>query len=416
MRVSIGGRPYTVGLLWTSVESAEDIADRRDETGRDVGVILRAGRKPVSLGLAAEEEGRGAPPSAAALLALAASGPALAVEWVEREDGQRAYWVAATLGGAVVPGTDVLHEDKAAVRRLIDDLRGDAEYRILGEASAEFGGSGEPALPADRKLLAKATPRPLDGELTPARLAILLGLLAAAGLAAWLGLRQEAAPPQAPMVDLAGEQERRRQAAIAARNQRLSEDLSGFSVRALAAAGMVSGRGIAHSAAYWKLKNKACDRSTCTIVWNAIAPGAVPAALAAGLGLSREKVAHDTRAETVSVGVPLEAVPERVEASASTALDGRVWQLVDRCRRYSGLGGTCELGDPQPVQLPDATLLPPELAYRTGTLVLSGPVSRADRLLALFADAETSRWVRGDRIGFDAETLQFRLEGHYVVP
>jgi hypothetical protein len=144
MRATIDGQPYSVGLYWGPVESAEEIAERRDETGRERGVILRQGQRIVGVGLAEDDGGRRPPLSAAALLALHYSGLVLAIEWAEDEAGRRVYWLAATLHGLVVHGTDILidGDDPGAVHRQIEDLRDDGEFRLLGTASAAFGGTG----------------------------------------------------------------------------------------------------------------------------------------------------------------------------------------------------------------------------------------------------------------------------------
>lgn len=416
MRVSIGGQPWSIGLYWGLVESDADLAERRAEMGRDKGVALRRGRQLVGVGLSGDD-GRSPPPAAAALLALRHrdGGPALAIEWADTERGAHGIWLAAAAGGAVVHDTDRWFEsdDRAAVRRLVDDLLREADYAIVGGASAEFGGDGQCALAAaparDRAL---AAIRPLGGGTGPGQIALLLALLGAVAAAAWWVFAEpdDAAPPPTAFQD---SQAALRDEAIAARHRQLAADLSGFDPPALARLAQQAGRDIQRSAAYWRFTGKRCGARGCDLAWTALGGAATPVGLAAALGLDRGQVTHDLRAESVSVAVPLGAEPPRIEADAATPLDGRIPALVDRCRRVQGLGGGCVLNPAQPVAVPNAQLLPPELRYQTGRLTLSGHLGRIGPLLDVFGGLA---WVRADRLDIDYDPLKFDFEGHYVIP
>jgi hypothetical protein len=417
MRATIDGYPYAVGLRWHPVESRADIAERREESGRDRGVILRRERQIVGVGLA-EEDARDLPPAAAALLALSGGAAVIAVEWADGGAGPARYWLAAVLHGAVVAGTDVLLEDPEAVHRELRDLGADVEYRITGAASGEFGGDGAPALtPARTKvLLGSAAVRPLGSAASPGQIMLLVVLAGAVLGVGWWVLAPDA-PATAPAVPLIDQQAEQRNAAIAARHQALSDALSGFDALALARWAARAGQPVQRSAAFWRVIRKHCPGiGPCTLTWEAAAPGATPAALAAALGLPRADLAHDLRASTVSVTRPLGATPERIKATAATVLEGRLAPLVDRCRQFQGRGGTCTLAAGQPPTIPHAALLPPELRFQKGGFALSGPLGRIEALLPLFAGAAFTPWVRADRIEFDYTTLEFHLEGHYVIP
>lgn len=310
MRVTIGGQPYSVGLYWGLVESEADIAERRAETGRDRGVALRRGRQLVGVGLS-DDDGRNPPPAAAALLALRhqGGGPALAIEWADAAHGTHGIWLAAVAGGAVVHDTDRWFEsdDRAAVGRLVDDLLREDDYAVVGGASAEFGGDGQCALadaPARDRALAAI--RPLGGGATPGQIALLLVLLGAVAAAGWWVFAEPdaAAPPNPSAYDA---QAALRDEAIAARHRQLSADLSGFAAPALARLAQRAGRDLQRSAAYWRFAGKHCGANGCDLAWTALGQAATPAGLAAALGLDRDRVAHDLRAEAVSVAVPLGA-------------------------------------------------------------------------------------------------------------
>jgi hypothetical protein len=418
MRTTIEGHPYTVGLRWQPVESAEDIADRRDETGLDWGVILKRENRIVGVGLRAErDDDRDPAPSAAALLALAYPEAVIAVEWADTGVGPPRYWFAAVLHGAVVAGTDVLLDDAATVAREIADLAADYDYRLAGTASAEFCGDGAPALtPARTKArLAAATIRHLGRGARAGQLAR-LGALAAAVLAVGWWILQPGTPEAVAPATLDHQAAEQRAAAIAARNQQLSDDLSGFDALALARWGARAGKTAGRSAALWRFARKGCTGTACTLTWQALDKGATPAGLAAALGLARDRIDHDLQAEAVTVSWSLGAAPARIEATDATVLAGRLPPLVDRCRKFQGLGGTCTLEPPQPPPIPNAERLPPELNYRTGRLVLAGPLGRAEVLLPLFSGEVLTPWVRAENLDFDYETLEFHLEGHYVIP
>jgi hypothetical protein len=417
MRATIEGYPYTVGLRWQPVESAGDIADRREETGLDWGVILTRDNQIVGVGLLPErDEDRSPPNSAAALLALAYPEAVIAIEWAEAGSGPPRYWLAAVLHGAVVAGTDLLLEEAAGVTREIADLSVHCDYRLTGTASAEFGGDGAPALaPARSKVrLAAAAIRNLGRGASAGQLALLGALVAAVLAGGWWVLQPdtEAISPAA----LSQETEQQRAEAIAARHQQLSQDLSGFDALALARWADRAGQAAERSAALWRFVRKHCDGTACTLTWQALDKGATPAGLARALGLARDRIGHDLQAEAVTAAWPLGAAPARIEANATTVLAGRLAPLVDRCRKFQGLGGTCTLDAPQPLAIPNAQLLPPELHYRTGRFVLAGPLGRSEALLPLFASAALTPWVRADTFDIDLETSEFSLEGHYVVP
>jgi hypothetical protein len=418
MRATIEGHPYTVGLRWQPVESAEDIADRREETGLDWGVILTREKRIVGVGLLAErDEDRDPAPSAAALLALSDPTAVIAVEWADTGSGPPRYWLAAVLHGAVVAGTDVLMEDAATVVREIADLAADYDYRLAGTASAEFGGDGAPALaPARTKAqLAAAAIRHLGRGARAGQLALLGALAAAVITVGWWTLSPDSPETVTPAV-LDHQAAEQRAAAIAARNQQLSDDLSGFDALALARWGARAGKPAGRSAALWRFVRKGCTGTACTLTWQALDKGATPAGLSAALGLARDRIDHDLQAEAVAVSWPLGAAPARIDANESTILAGRLPPLVDRCRKFQGLGGTCTLEPPQAPPIPNAELLPPELNYRTGRLVLAGPLGRAEALLPLFAGEMLAPWVRAENLDFDYENLEFHLEGHYVIP
>jgi hypothetical protein len=418
MRVTIDGHPYTAGLRWHPVESQADIAERRAETGLDRGVILPRDRRIVGVGLLADEEENNLPPSAAALLALSTGEAVIAVERADLGAGPSRYWVAAVLHGAVVAGTDVLLEDPDAVQRELRDLGADVEYRITGAASGEFGGDGKPVLsPARTKpRLGAAAVKSLGSAASPGQLGLLAVLVGAVlGVGGWVLLEPEA-PAPAPSLPLVDQQVEQRKAAIAARHQALSEALSGFEALALARWARRAGTPFQRSAVFWRLTAKRCSTGACTLAWEATAAGATPAALATALGLSRDDLAHDLRASTVSVTRPLDAAPDRIEATEATVLAGRLAPLVDRCRQFQGRGGTCALTAGQPPNIPNAALLPPELRFQRGGLSLSGPLGRIDALVPLFAGDALTPWVRADSIEFDYARSEFHLEGHYVIP
>jgi hypothetical protein len=416
MRVTIEGHPYTVGLRWQPVESDEDIADRREETGLDWGVILKRENRIVGVGLLTERDDDQPPaPSAAALLAVSYTEAVIAIEWANAGSGSARYWLAASLHGTIVTGTDLLLEDATLVAREIADLTADyREYRITGTASGEFGGDGAVALtPARSKArLAAAAIRHLDrgraGQLA------LLGALAVAVLAAgWWVLQPDTdTSPSA----ISQQTEEQRAAAIAARHQQLSDDLSGFDALSLVRWSMRAGKPAERSAALWRFLHKRCDSTACTLTWQALDKGATPAGLAQALGLTRERIGHDLQAETVAVTWPLGGTPTRIEANETTVLAGRLPPLVDRCRKFQGLGGTCALDAPQPLSIPNAQLLPPELNYQKGRFVLTGPIGRSEILLPLFSGAPLTPWVRADNLDIDYEKSEFSLEGHYVIP
>jgi hypothetical protein len=243
---------------------------------------------------------------------------------------------------------------------------------------------------------------------------LLIGVAAAAWLVFAPGADQ--APSPIPVLDPRAQQEaERRAAAILARHQQLSAALSGFGPLALGRASIRADRDLQRSAAFWRLIRKGCDGGGCTLGWQALAKSAGPAGLAAALGLGRDRIGHDLVAEQVSVTVPLGATPERIEAGDTTIPAGRLPPLVDRCRRFQGLGGACTLGAAQPAAIPNAELLPPQLRFQVGKLTLAGPLGRADTLLAVFGDPTLS-WIRADRFDLDFDRLTFSLEGHYVIP
>jgi hypothetical protein len=416
MRATIEGHAYTVGLRWQPVESAEDIADRREETGLDWGVVLTREKRIVGVGLWAErDDDRRDSPSAAALLALSDPAAIIAVEWADTGAGPPRYWLAAVLHGAVVAGTDVLLEDTATVAREIADLAAECDYRLTGTASADFGGDGAPALARTKARLAAATIRHLGRGALAGQLARLGALATAVIAVGWWALSSDSPEAVAPAV-LDHQAEEQRAAAIAARNQQLSADLSGFDALSLARWAAWAGKPAGRSAALWRLVRKHCDGTACTLTWQALDKGATPAGLARALGLARDRIGHDLQAEAVTAAWPLGATPARIEANAATVLAGRLPPLVDRCRKFQGLGGACTLDAPQPLAIPNAQWLPPELNYQKGRFVLAGPLGRSEALLPLFADAALTPWVRADAIAFDFEKSEFSLEGHYVVP
>jgi hypothetical protein len=417
MRATLDGFPYTVGLRWHPVESRADIAERREETGLDRGVILQRDRLIVGVGLLDDQDEKNSPPSAAALLALSTGEAVIAVEWADIGAAHRRYWVAAVLHGAVVAKTDVLLEDPDAVHRELRDLGADVEYRLTGGASAEFGGDGAPALtPVRTKVgLGVAAVRPLGPAASPAQIVLLVVLVGAVLGMGWWVLQPDA-PPPAPTTPFVDQQAEQRKAALAARHLALSEALSGFDALTLARRAALADRPVQRSAVYWRLVRKRCTAGGCSLAWDATAPGALPVALAAALGLDRADLAHDLRASTVTVSRPLGAVPERIEANEATVLDGRLAPLVDRCRQFEGRGGTCSLSAGQPLNIPNAALLPPELRFQKGGFTLTGRLGRSEALLPLFAGAELAPWVRADLIEFDYARSEFHLEGHYVIP
>jgi hypothetical protein len=416
MRATIEGHAYTVGLRWQPVESAEDIADRREETGLDWGVVLTREKRIVGVGLWAErDDDRRDSPSAAALLALSDPAAVIAVEWADTGAGPPRYWLAAVLHGAVVAGTDVLLEDAATVTREIADLAAECDYRLTGTASADFGGDGAPALTRTKARLAAATIRHLGRGALAGQLARLGALATAVIAVGWWALSPDSPEAVAPAM-LDSQAAEQRAAAIAARNQQLSADLSGFDALSLTRWASWTGKPAKRSAALWRFVRQGCTGTACTLTWQALDKGATPAGLAQALGLARDRIDHDLQAEAVTVSWPLGAAPARVDANESTLLAGRLPPLVDRCRKFQGLGGTCTLEPPQAPPIPNAEWLPPELNYRTGRLVLAGPLGRAEALLPLFSGERLTPWVRAEHLDFDYETLEFHLEGHYVIP
>jgi hypothetical protein len=418
---TLGGKPYSVGLNWQLAATRAEAEVRREEGGHACGVLLKAGGRVAGVGFADGGE-RKPPPSAAALLAVLHPGQAVcAVEWADTDAG-RQYWMAAVSGGAVVSGTDALFDEPGHLRRQVQDLVSDFGCRVAGSASVEFGGDGTSALaPASRSAHAAAAIKPLQAGANPAQLLFLLALFGVIGYLGWTLLAPEpqapAALPALPVVDKDAEL---RKQAVAERNRLLSQDLSGFGPLRLARAARLAAKPLERSAADWTLTLKHCDAAagggSCAYTWHAMGAGSTPAGLAQALGLPRDAVSSDLRADTVSTSAALGAQGEAVAANESTALAGRAAPLIDRCRRYNGKGGTCTLDAAQTVAVANAQLLPPGLQYRRGRLSLAGPLGRADDLLPLFDGPELAPWVRADRFDINYESLEFRLEGHYVIP
>ena len=419
MKVSIERRDYTVGLNWQIADSKEDIQARMEETGADAGVVLTSGKAVVGVGFATGE-GRNPPPSAAAMLALHyPEGEALCVvEWADAEPGDRRYWMAAISAGAVVSGTDIVVDDAAFLRRQVQELVHDFGCRVAGSASQGFTGDGEAVLASidSPKTRAAAAIKSLQPGASPAQILVLAVLLAGVAAMGWLALRPaQTAAPAIPVIDSTAEQRRQ---AIALRNQMLSQDLSGFGILEFYRLAFAAGKSLERSAAQWRLVRKRCDvaGAACTHTWQAMGGGSVPGELAKALAIPRDKVASDTRAQTVSVSESLGAAGTRLDATESTPLGGRMHALIDRCRRYGGKGGGCQLDPAQPAAIPNAQSLPPSLKYQRGRISLSGPLGDMDALLPLFDGEALAPWVRADSVELDYEQLAFRLEAHYVVP
>ena len=138
-QANIGGLPCSVGLDWRLAESQSDVEARKEESGRERGVVLRVGQRVAGVGFA-DGDARNPPPSAAAMLALRHPDEAVcAIEWADA-DGGRVYWMAAVSGGAVVSGTDALFDDPDALRRPVNDLVADFGCRAsLQSAPAVTG-------------------------------------------------------------------------------------------------------------------------------------------------------------------------------------------------------------------------------------------------------------------------------------
>lgn len=412
MRATFGDKTYTVGLTWRLAAGEDDIREALAETGLERGVVLRDGAGRIAgVGLT-DDADRRPPPAAAALLALHYASPVLAVE----RAASGAVWLAAVQDGIVVPGTDLLADDPAELERHVDELRREADYRLIGTASTGYGGSGESALrPAQAsRALQKAAIRGLGRTAGPVQIALLSVLLVGVGVGLWLFLQPgEPAVPATPVVDRQAEQRRQ---AIAERNRLLSADLSGVGPRRLVQAAWSAGRPYRRSAAYWRRTLSRCDGGGCTLFWRAMVAGAIPDRLATALGVPRERIGSDTRADQVSLSEPLGLDPERIVADEGTRLSGRLPRLIDLCREYRGRGGGCTLEPAQAVAIPNASLLPPGLAYRKGRLVLDGPLGAREALLTLFDGADLSPWVRADGVEFDPDRLVYRLEAHYVLP
>ena len=196
----------------------------------------------------------------------------------------------------------------------------------------------------------------------------------------------------------------------------LSQDMSGFGAHELSLLARMAAKPLERSAALWKLIRKRCDGAACTYTWQAMGAGSIPGNLAKALGIPRERVSSDTRAQTVSVAEALGAPGTRIAANESTRLSGRIQPLIDRCRRYGGKEGACNLDAAQPANTPNSQLLPAGLQYHRGRLSLDGRLGGMDALLPLFDGEDITPWVRADSLEFDFEQLKFHLEGHYVIP
>ncbi|PZN74987.1 MAG: hypothetical protein DM484_19880 [Candidatus Methylumidiphilus alinenensis] len=416
MRVSIGQRAYTVGLNWQIADSREAIQSRMEETGADAGVVLKSGKAIVGVGFATGE-GRNPPPSAAAMLALHyPEGTALCViEWADAGTHDRRYWMAAISAGAVVSGTDIVVDDAAFLRRQVQELVHDFGCRVAGSASQGFAGDGEPVLAStdSPKTRAAAAIKSLQPGTSPVQAMVLLILLAGVAAMGWLALKPtQTDAPAIPVIDSKAEQRRQ---AIALRNQMLSQDLSGFSVLEFHRLALQAGKSLERSAAQWRLVRKRCDVAGCTDTWQAMGDGSVPGDLSKALGIPRDRVTSDTRAQTVSVSESPGATGTRIDAVESTPLTGRIQGLIDRCRRYGGKEGACKLDPAQPIAIPNGEMLPPGLKYQRGRFTLSGRLGGMGALLPLFDGEALVPWVRADSLELDYEQLEFRLEGHYVI-
>lgn len=415
MRITIDRHPYTVGLKWQIAASEDEVQARMEESGAELGVVLKQGKAIVGVGFA-EDEGRNPPPSAAAMLALHYPADTLCVvEWADL-GRDRQFWMVAISGGAVVSGTDIVVEDASFLRRQVQELVKDFGCRVAGSASMGFLGDGEGALSAANspKTRSAASIKSLTSGASSFQVLLLAALLLGVLAAGWLLLQPD--QPQAPAEPVIDRQAEQRKQAIAERNRLLAQDLSGFGAYGLSKLARGAAKQMERSAALWKLSRKSCDQSACSLTWQAMSPGAMPEQLANALGISRERVLSDTRAQTVTVTEALGAQPTRVEASESTPLTGRIQPLIDRCRRFGGMGGTCNLDAAQPASLPNAQLLPPGLQYHRGRLSLAVRIGSLDSLIPVFDTEALSPWVRADSIELDYDTLELRLEGHYVIP
>lgn len=419
MRVNIDRQPYTVGLKWQIAASEYDVQARMKETGAELGVVLKSRKTIVGVGFA-EDEGRNPPPSAAAMLALhyPASEAICVIEWADLGARDRQFWMVAISTGAVVSGTDIVIEDASFLRRQVQELVKDFGCRVVGSASLGFSGDGEAALAAanNSKTRSAASIRSLKSGTSHIQMIVLAVLLIGVVGMGWLLLQPDKTQaPVAPSIDQQAEQ---RKQAIAERNRMLSQDLSGFGTHELARLSRMAAKPLERSTAQWKLTRKSCEGigTGCTYTWRAMGAGSTPDDLAKSLGVPRERVNSDTRAQTISVTDTLGAQGTHVVATEATPLAGRIQPLIDLCRRYGGKGGTCNLDAAQSVPIPNGQLLPPGLQYHRGRLSLAGRLGNMDALLPLFDGQALAPWVRADSFEIDFDSLDFRLEGHYVIP
>lgn len=412
MRATIDGRRYSVGLSWHPVADATDIEERIAESGRDLGVILRSGKRILAVGTI-DDEGKNPPPSAAALLAL--HYPAESLVAIERtESGE--YWLGAVVDGVVVPGADALLDARVTVERHMREILRDFPCRTTGSASAEFGGDGFSILAqaSSGKSRAGAAIKPLRAGISRPLIAILL--LASVG-AVWLTMptfdKKAVLPSVAtpPTFDREAELERQ---AIAERDRLLSSDLSGFAPAEFGRVASTAAPGFHRSRAWWKLQGKRCDESACLYRWTALAAGSTPERLAAALGVPRSSLSHDLRADTVGATAPLGTSAPRVVVDETLVLAPIDDALVDQCRLYNAAGGVCILEAAQPAPIPNVRSLPAQLAYRRGKFSLSGSLARMDALLATAFSSLPQ--IRANALDIDFEKRRFLLEARYVAP
>ena len=428
LRIEIGANSvdYAINLAWQPVgpdsNAQDDIAHRIGETGMAYGVVMNNG-KTVGFGLCGKPA---APlPSAAALLALLNPESAVcAIEWFgDRNDGM--FWMAAVDNGIVISGTDVVLPS-AEVKVQADSLTYEFECQLTGSGSAEFGGDGistfgNPAKKISQGMRKQAAVR-RQKRFETGKIAVLSLLVIAVGTMAWF-LFREPAPGPASSIDTAAQASAKRQrAAIDMRNAMLSTDLSGYGIAAFAELSEKGEadrmKGFERSARFWRLTNKRClSAGQCSLSWQAENEYADIGQLARALGVAREELSHDMKGDMAML--PKFTLPggDKVVAREDTDLNGKLFSLIDACRRLtaetSGFA-SCTVSDPQIISLADAQALPKNLFYRKGKVVIELPFGHIAKLYALFGQ-NWLPWLRAEKTDFDYGNQKIKLEAHYVI-
>jgi hypothetical protein len=400
---------YVAGLRWLPIDTFDDALDRLDDQdGTELRAVLIPNRKqPRSLGVWDGEPGVSLV-SIAGLVALSHADPVIAIEQATVA-GRSFFWLGAVIGGRI--SADFLYETATEVEGEIASLQMDSTYQICGSASAGFGGNGERSFEVTRAHSARASIGKLSRPGSYGQYIFLAGLICAVIALAWSMLAEdELAAPREDAAKLRAE-------AIASRNAALSAALSGFNALDFGRWALQSTQAVAHSQRFWHFDSMSCwsADSRCAVTWTAEGRGAVPADLAADLGVPRTSIEHDLAALTATVRLPLQGSPVAVVATETTLLNGQVSTLVDLCKRFIAYGGQCSLAAAQPVTLPNPQSLPPGLNYHAGSISLTGPIGSMASLLPLFGH-EVEPWARPSTFKFSTQDRQFNMEMRYVIP